>query len=88
MTPDVCPHCGADVPANAKACPACGSDETTGWSQEARTNGLDLPEEDFDYEDFLQREFGSKRPIPRGIHWIWWVIALAVIIALVALWSR
>jgi len=27
-----CPHCEAKVPANARACPECGSDEQTGWA--------------------------------------------------------
>lgn len=31
----VCPHCGADVPRTATACPECGSDDQTGWSDEA-----------------------------------------------------
>jgi hypothetical protein len=31
-----CPHCGADVPMQAKSCPACGSDKETGWSEEAK----------------------------------------------------
>lgn len=31
----VCPHCGADVPVGAPACPICGSDEETGWSDRA-----------------------------------------------------
>jgi uncharacterized OB-fold protein len=31
-----CPNCGADVPIMAKACPECGSDEDTGWSEEAK----------------------------------------------------
>lgn len=30
-----CPHCGAKVPTHAKACPECGSDKETGWSEEA-----------------------------------------------------
>ncbi len=30
-----CPNCGADVPAKARACPVCGSDEDTGWSEAA-----------------------------------------------------
>lgn len=31
-----CPNCGADVPLKAKACPECGSDRETGWSEEAK----------------------------------------------------
>ena len=88
MTPEICPHCGADVPPHAKACPACGSDESTGWSEEAAADALDLPREDFDYEDFVQREFGQKRRVPRGISWFWWVIAVGLLAVLLAFWLR
>lgn len=89
MTPsETCPNCGADVPANARACPECGADEQTGWSEAARTDGLGLPDENFDYEDFVKREFGGPRAVPRGIQWFWWVVALAVLAAFVALWLR
>lgn len=33
--PFLCPNCGARVPARAKACPECGSDQETGWSEAA-----------------------------------------------------
>lgn len=88
MPPEICPNCGADVPPNAKACPECGSDEETGWSEDAQTGGLDLPEEKFDYDDFVQREFGAKSPVPRGIHWAWWLVALALVICFVLFWFR
>ena len=88
MTPDTCPNCGAEVPRNAKACPECGSDEQTGWSDEASSDGLDLPEQEFDYKDFVKREFGAKSPVPRGIRWFWWVIAIGVVIVLALLWLR
>ncbi len=76
MRPDICPNCGAAVPPNAGACPACGSDEETGWSKEADTAGLDLPDEQFDYDDFVKREFSKERAVPRGIHRAWWVVGL------------
>jgi hypothetical protein len=85
MPPEICPHCGAEVPPNAKACPACGSDEQTGWSEKARYDSLDLPEENFDYDDFVKREFKGDTPVPRGIHWFWWLVAL-LLIGLVLLW--
>jgi hypothetical protein len=88
MTPDICPNCGAEVPPKAKACPECGADEHTGWSEGAHADGLNLPDEEFDYDDFVKREFGDKSLVPRGIHWFWWVIALVVVAALVALWLR
>jgi uncharacterized membrane protein YvbJ len=81
MTPETCPHCGADVPRQAKACPACGADETTGWSESAQAGNLGIPEENFDYDEFVKEEFGtgSGRVKPRGIHWLWWVTALVLI---------
>jgi hypothetical protein len=86
MTPEVCPICGTDVPPKAKACPECGADEETGWSEEARTDSLDLPDENFDYGDFVKREFGhGKNPVPRGIHWFWWVIA--ILLAAAFIWA-
>jgi len=86
--PETCPNCGAEVPRNARACPECGSDEQTGWSEETHVDGLDLPEEKFDYDDFVEREFGSKNPVPHGIHWFWWVIAFLVLVAFLFLWLR
>ncbi len=88
MPPEICPNCGADVPPRAKACPECGADEETGWSEAARVDGLDLPDESFDYNDFVKREFGRPSAVPRGIYWFWWVVALAVAAALTALWLR
>ena len=66
MPLDVCPVCGAEIPPKAKACPACGADEETGWSEAAGTQGLDLPDENFDYEDFVKREFGGGKKSPEN----------------------
>jgi hypothetical protein len=88
MTPEVCPNCGAEIPPNAKACPECGSDEQTGWSEEARYNGLNLPDEDFDHDDFVKKEFKPGPVKPRGISWFWWLTAALVLAALVFLWLR
>ena len=86
--PEICPNCGAEVSPRAKACPECGADEETGWSEAAGTDGLDLPDDNFDYDDFVKREFGSPNPVPRGIHWFWWVVALVVAAAFIAFWLR
>ena len=88
MPPRTCPNCGAEVPTQAKACPECGSDEQTGWSDEACTGGLDLPDDNFDYDDFVKQEFGPRRPVPRGIHWFWWVVAILILLAFGALVLR
>ncbi len=81
MTPEVCPCCGADVPPGARACPECGADEQTGWSEAARTDGLDLPDEEFNYDDYVKREFGERGPIPRGVHWFWWAVAASLLVS-------
>jgi len=86
MPPATCPNCGADVPPQATACPECGADDQTGWSDAAQVSGLNLPDDDFDYNDFVKREFGSSSLVPRGIHWFWWMIALVGVVVLVALW--
>jgi uncharacterized membrane protein YvbJ len=86
VPPETCPNCGADVPPNAKACPECGADEHTGWSEEARYDGLDLPDENFDYGDFLKREFGKKKRLP--VHWFWWLVGLLLTIGLLWLWLK
>jgi len=88
VTPETCPNCGAAVPRGAKACPECGSDEQTGWSEAAESSGLDLPEEHFDYQDFVQREFGKPGPVPRGVHWFWWAVALAVLAGFLLFWLK
>lgn len=88
MPPEICPNCGAEVPHKARACPECGADEKTGWSDEAYASGLDLPDETFDYNDFAKREFGGKSPVPRGIHWFWWIVALVLATAFIAFWLR
>ena len=85
MSPEICPNCGAAVPANATACPACGSDEQTGWSEQAHSADLGLPDEEFDYSEFVQREF-STQPKPHGMHWFWWSIALLLLAVLLTWW--
>jgi hypothetical protein len=87
--PEICPHCGALVPRRAKACPACGSDEETGWSDRATAQRLDLPDDEFDYAEFVREEFGAgtgaSRIRPRGVRWLWWIVAL-VLVVLSAAW--
>lgn len=84
MTPETCPNCGADVPPNAKSCPECGADEQTGWSEDAYASELGLPEDSFDYNEFVEREFGKPTPKPRGIKWYWWAAAIIVAVIFIA----
>jgi len=58
--PERCPVCGEDVPRNARACPECGADEKSGWAADAHIqDGLDLPDQEFNYEELVREEFGG-----------------------------
>ena len=85
--PDVCPVCGEDVPQGSLACPACGADHNSGWRIDADIHdGLDLPgNDDFDYDEFTRREFGSGLK-PAGIKTIWWITAIIILVVSIALY--
>ena len=74
------------MPRGAAACPECGADERSGWRDEG-ADGLDLPDEDFDYGEFVQREFGREIK-PAGMAWAWWAAAVAALLALAAMLFR
>jgi hypothetical protein len=85
MAPEVCPNCGATVPSKARACPECGSDADTGWSEAAESSGLNLPDTEFDYNEFVKEEFGDAAAKPRGIAWGWWLVGIVVLAMLLLL---
>jgi hypothetical protein len=74
-----CPSCGEEVPARARACPACGADENSGWSDKTVYDGTDIPnEEEFDYGKILENEGLVRRKrsqLQRG-----WVVVTAILI--------
>jgi hypothetical protein len=77
--PEVCPVCGEDVPRGSLACPACGADHNSGWRSDAYIHdALDLPDDDFDYDEFVQREFGARAK-PAGTKTIWWITAIVLL---------
>lgn len=80
--PEVCPVCGEDVPPTARACRHCGADHESGWKDEVSYGGADLPEENFDYDDFIKREFQPEIR-PRHLKPIWWVTGIVVLVVLV-----
>lgn len=82
--PFVCQACGAEVKANAKVCPECGSDEETGWSDHTYLDGISIPDEE-DYQEILSSEFPQKQTGLRHISWqsIVGMIVLIVFIYLI-----
>lgn len=79
----LCPVCGKPVPVKAKSCHHCGACEKTGWNEdETAADGLDLPDEEFDYEKFKEEEFGEPRP-KKGLKPLWKITAIVVTVLVV-----
>ena len=71
------------MPRGALACPECGADHNSGWREDAETyDGVDLPGESFDYEEFVREEFGGAAK-PAGLKTIWWITAIVLLVALI-----
>ncbi len=82
-----CPVCGEDVPAKAKACPHCGACDKSGWNEEgSAADGLDLPDNEFDYEKFTAEEFGTPRKL-RGKVLFWKVVGVVILVVMIILFG-
>lgn len=85
-TPEICPVCCEEVPRGAVACSECGADHNSGWREEAESDdALGVLEDDFDYEEFVEQEFGSS-PKPAGIKPVWWMTAIILVLLLAAIY--
>ena len=76
-----CPSCGKELSPNAVGCSGCGARKVDGeWADLEAYDGLDLPDDEFDYEDFIAEEFGERKKTDlRGL--FWWFVALITLIA-------
>ena len=82
----ICPTCGADAQVGTP-CPGCtkrSSLHRRAWEQRRSLDGLDLPDESFDYEDFVEREFGRGMQARTGLTWYWWLLGVASLAAVAA----
>jgi hypothetical protein len=87
----LCPGCGDDVPIGPRGCPRCtkppkprGKAQRRSWEQDRIYDDLDLPDQDFDYDEFVAREFGNVPHRRIGIAWYWWVTALVLLVLIIA----
>jgi hypothetical protein len=86
-----CPFCDREVWVG-KPCPGCTKNQPPSrrakksWQQDAAADGLDLPDEPFDYDEFVAREFGRAPHRKLGVRWYWWLLGVAVLAALIAGW--
>ena len=81
-----CPNCGADVRAGAKFCRACGASDDSGWGEDdcSDNDGISSgygPEDDFDYDDFVRREFSDRSEVSPKYQAKRW--AMGIVVALV-----
>jgi hypothetical protein len=61
------------------------SNYNSGWREDADTyDAVDLPDEDFNYDEFVRQEFGPSQK-PAAINTIWWITALLVIVVFIAI---
>jgi len=81
-----CPHCGEEVSLDARRCHVCGASDESGWEE---TDGHDAlggygSDDEFDYDDFIAREFGTdgKRPRAETRDLQFRLVILAVVISL------
>jgi len=90
-----CPVCGADVPAGAVSCKACGADDATGWNvddPETATQDLGLEQhlDDERYAEFLEEDEALGGGTIEEPSYSWWgiflvtlgVLAVAALLAL------
>jgi hypothetical protein len=76
-----CPNCGGMVKKNTAACPHCGSDDRTGWSDRTYLDGIDMGD-DVDYDELVEQEFPSGKA--RG-RLSWKLVVAAVLLLLSAI---
>ena len=84
--PGQCPVCGEWVYRGAVACEQCGACAKSGWRAEAGYDGLDLPDPDerFDYDAFIEEEFGRRaQRMMEKRKWarVWWWAAVALLLS-------
>lgn len=85
-----CPFCDHEVRVG-RPCPGCVKKQKPAknpakksWHQDAGHDGLDLPDDDFDYDEFVSREFGKTPHRALGVKWYWWLLGVAVLAAMLA----
>ena len=91
-----CPTCGTEVevgspcagcaPHKARNAPTRGkaSARRKPERQAAYLDGLDLPDEDFDYDEFVAREFGKHPHRRLGVKAHWWWLGVFLLLLLIA----
>jgi hypothetical protein len=72
----LCPHCGGRLAKGASFCRHCGADEESGWSDDGDGYDAAPGDDDFDYHEYLAREFPESTPVRFSL--TRWLIVLLV----------
>ncbi len=84
----VCPHCGSDVPTGAASCRECGASDESGWDDDDGIAGAFseayAPDTDFDYDEFINREFPEHAEPSAESQSTRWFAGLVVAIVCIA----
>lgn len=93
----ICPGCGSELRIGTRGCPKCNARARRkrarvaaqkGWEQSRSSDGLDLPDEDFDYQSFVSLELGKPPHRKIGIRWYWWLTAAVLLVVFLAFCLR
>ena len=85
----ICPGCGREVRIGPAGCPHCPQPKRRkpkspptkrSWEQDPIYDTLELPDNDFNYEEFVEREFGNKPHRKIGVAFRWWALGLGLIL--------
>ncbi len=88
----VCPFCGREVRVGAP-CAGCARKRRPAPAKKKRSwecdgashDGLDLSDGDFDYDEFVAREFGGKPHRKLGVKWYWWLLGAGLLALMAAM---
>lgn len=86
----VCPFCDCEVRVGDSCAGCVKKAKKRSWEQDKSQDGLDLPDDDFNYDEFVAREFGEAPHRTLGLKWYWWLAGVAVLagITVGAFWLR
>lgn len=92
----LCPGCDREVRVGSRGCPYChppakrrkrpkaaAKRTRRSWESSPAEDGLNLPDDDFDYDDFIAREFGGKTSRRHRLKWYWWLTAVLLLALMV-----
>ncbi len=82
----ICPFCDREVRVGA-SCEGCAKKTKPVVAKAKRFSkhdeiydGLDLPDDDFDYDEFVAKEFGNIPHKKIGVKWYWWVLGVFLLV--------